>query len=301
MGSGNSKQVLEVITHPDNEAEVKMVFESFDKDKSGALSTDEWRKFCKYLWQVDVDQALDQKVKELRQQEEERHQKQLAQMGMGGLGKLAGMGSGARSAGQYRQVNELKRMVKPKDVEEWCDKMFSLADKDKGGNISYPEFLSFLQNESKAEATQQAANMAQAGADPHARMQAAMHARPDPFGLNAKMTGAVMNAVIQEPDQSTVAGANAAGIKHMMTAEYKVGEQNQLSPHEVALVKQHPKMFAQYEKKPALVTQVMHTPDLVKQRALLDADPELKLTWFEFQQDMMIKAQNEGAGPRKFM
>lgn len=57
MGQASDKEILEVIADPDNEADLRALFAKFDKDKSGALSRDEWLNFGKYLWKVDVDGA----------------------------------------------------------------------------------------------------------------------------------------------------------------------------------------------------------------------------------------------------
>ncbi len=50
--------------------------------------------------------------------------------------------------------------------------MFAKADKDRGGSITFDEFISFLQNESKQEVAQQKANLATAAGDPNAQYQA---------------------------------------------------------------------------------------------------------------------------------
>ncbi len=50
--------------------------------------------------------------------------------------------------------------------------MFAKADKDRGGSITFDEFMAFLQNESKQEVAQQKTNIAAAAADPNARFQA---------------------------------------------------------------------------------------------------------------------------------
>lgn len=58
MGSGASKaEALAAISHPDDKADLEKVFNSFDKDKSGALDVREWKAFGKLLWEWDVEQA----------------------------------------------------------------------------------------------------------------------------------------------------------------------------------------------------------------------------------------------------
>ncbi len=50
--------------------------------------------------------------------------------------------------------------------------MFAKSDKDRGGSITFDEFMSFLQNESKQEVAQQKQNLVVAAGDPSARYQA---------------------------------------------------------------------------------------------------------------------------------
>ncbi len=103
--------------------------------------------------------------------------------------------------GRYtRHAQLLTKLVKPKDADAWvmstssnffpaiiahgnlirtqkiCN-MFAKADKDRGGSITFDEFMSFLQNESKQEAAQQKANLAAAANDPNASSHAQRNAQ----------------------------------------------------------------------------------------------------------------------------
>lgn len=63
--------------------------------------------------------------------------------------------------------------------------MFEVADKDTTGSISFDEFYSFLQKESRQEAEKQKDNVIVAVNDPHARFVAGSHRIEEvlPLGL----------------------------------------------------------------------------------------------------------------------
>jgi len=115
---------------------LRKVFGQFDKDKSGGLDKGEWKLFGKYLWLADIKEATEDVKKEVREEFKSK-----APM-MAGL-----MGSAASSA-----TGLLAKGVQPNDVDAWVEAMFTKADTDKSGTLSYDEFKAFLERENKAEA-----------------------------------------------------------------------------------------------------------------------------------------------------
>jgi Ca2+-binding EF-hand superfamily protein len=128
MGSGESK-VVEAILHPDNEKAIEDLFHKFDADKSGKLELNEWQKFGKILFEVDMKECAEPVYQEIR------HEFKTKALMMGGL-----MGSAAVSAAKV-----VNKHMKEEDVDHWIQEMFNKADTDKTGSLSLEEFKAFLQ------------------------------------------------------------------------------------------------------------------------------------------------------------
>ncbi len=59
-------QIIAAIQNPEAVAELRFIFEKFDKDHSGGLDLQEWRAFGKYLYEADVEKPLEQYEKEVQ-------------------------------------------------------------------------------------------------------------------------------------------------------------------------------------------------------------------------------------------
>ena len=60
------RQILDLISNPENSTGLEELFNAFDTNKNGALEKDEWLAFGKYLWEVDVQDSLDKGEKDVR-------------------------------------------------------------------------------------------------------------------------------------------------------------------------------------------------------------------------------------------
>ncbi len=57
--------IIAAIQHPEAAAELRAIFDKFDKDHSGGLDLQEWRSFGKYLYEADVEKPLEEGGKEV--------------------------------------------------------------------------------------------------------------------------------------------------------------------------------------------------------------------------------------------
>eukprot|EP01113_Clastostelium_recurvatum_P045707 TRINITY_DN7894_c0_g1_i3.p1 TRINITY_DN7894_c0_g1~~TRINITY_DN7894_c0_g1_i3.p1 ORF type:complete len:219 (+),score=45.46 TRINITY_DN7894_c0_g1_i3:94-750(+) len=180
MGGEISKASLEAITHPEDEAVVRKAFEEFDKNKTGGLDRKEWNAFSKFLWEVIVEGATDNAAQEVINQ---RHAHMQAAFGglSGGLLGMRGRNYGRIQARLYMHANN----ARPYHHEAWVSSMFDKADKNKDGNVSFDEFLSFLRNESKVEYQENKDNARNNVLDPTAAM-------PGPSSLSGGLLSGMM-------------------------------------------------------------------------------------------------------------
>ncbi len=61
----DAAQIIAAIQNPETSAELRSIFEKFDKDHSNGLDLQEWRAFGKYLYEADVEKPLEQGEKEV--------------------------------------------------------------------------------------------------------------------------------------------------------------------------------------------------------------------------------------------
>lgn len=171
--------------------------------------------------------------------------------------------------------------------------MFDVADKDKTGNITFTEFYSFLQIESKAEADKQKDNVVVAAHDPIARAQANRECAPG-SALRPSWAPAMNKAML-----------HGMGIQGTMTDElvagkYTPGEINNI---QLEQINKCPEMKALYESNRPLVTDFfIHGYDHARSQRTLDANPELQKAYTamaaQMQQAFTGVAPNPALGPQ---
>ncbi len=66
MGKNLSKELKELIEHPESEADLRKVFASLDGDKDGSLSLEEWNAASELFWSAVRGGATDHVKAELK-------------------------------------------------------------------------------------------------------------------------------------------------------------------------------------------------------------------------------------------
>ena len=151
--------------------------------------------------------------------------------------------------------------------------MFDVADKDKTGNISFGEFYSFLQTESKAEAAKQKDNVVVAAHDPVAQRQAAREEAPL-SALRNPMQGQMQKAMLHGM------GFQGTAIDEMVAGKYTPGEVNKIVLEQI---NKCPEMKALYESNHPLVTDFFtHDFDHQRTQHTLAANPDLQKAYNAF-------------------
>jgi Ca2+-binding EF-hand superfamily protein len=135
MGAKLSKQLAEVLAHPEAEEEAHKAFWALDMDYTGGLSFDEWRDAADAFWEAVRGSGEDHVREELREYVAAR-----APIMKNLVGKL-----GAQA------VTLLAEESAREEREPWVRRLFEQADKNKDNVVSFDEFLSFLRNEATAE------------------------------------------------------------------------------------------------------------------------------------------------------
>jgi hypothetical protein len=136
MGAKLSKQLAEVLAHPDAVENARKVFTALDKDKSGALSFEEWHDAADVFWEAIRGTGEAHVRQELRE-----HVAAHAPMMKNMMGKM-----GSQAVTMVAEESNQQEQRLP-----WVQRLFEQADKNKDNAVSFEEFLSFVRNEAAAE------------------------------------------------------------------------------------------------------------------------------------------------------
>jgi len=134
MGNSEAK-IVDALNNPDDEQRLRRVFETFDVDQSGELDKDEWKMVGKYLYQMAFKDARDDIKKEI--------ETEIVTMSPSPhVGSIL-----ARHAAEH--IDVIARECRPQDIELWVEDMWSHADTDRSGGLTFDEFKLFLATASK--------------------------------------------------------------------------------------------------------------------------------------------------------
>jgi Ca2+-binding EF-hand superfamily protein len=135
MGGTLSKRLTEALAHPEAEEDARKVFTALDKDKSGALSFEEWARAADVFWAA-IRGTGEERVRQELREHVAAHAPMLKNM----MGKM-----GSQAVTMLAEENDKEEQRLP-----WVQRLFEQADKNKDNEVSFEEFLSFVRNEGAA-------------------------------------------------------------------------------------------------------------------------------------------------------
>lgn len=144
MGKNASKQLKDLMEHPENEADFRKVFASLDANHDGSLSLSEFSAASDLWWAAIRGGATDHVKAELRAEIEQK-----APLMKSLMAKI-----GVQAVDLLAQESDLK-------VEQtaWTSRMFQVADRNGDGSVSFDEFLRFVRHEALEEQQEREAEL----------------------------------------------------------------------------------------------------------------------------------------------
>lgn len=145
MGASLSQAIQAVLDNPEGQAEAHKAFDALDENKDGQLSLAEWEVASKALWEA-IRGGAEQHVKQDVRTTVAGH----APAMKGLVGKMAA-----------QAVALLAEQSDP-DHAAWTREMFTRADKDASGALSFDEFVAFFAHDAPRERAQREAELREA-------------------------------------------------------------------------------------------------------------------------------------------